>query len=115
MADLDITLLQTELAWEDPEQNRKLLGEKIEAISHATDLIVLPEMFTTGVTMKAHAFAENMAGPSVKWMLEMAKLKNAAITGSLIIRENNAYFTRLVWAEPDGRIYTYDKHHLFRM
>ena len=79
MPDLNITLLQTELVWEDPEQNRKLLGEKIQSIPNATDLIVLPEMFTTGFTMKAHAFAEEMDGPTVKWLMDMARQKSAAI------------------------------------
>jgi predicted amidohydrolase len=114
-ADLTVTLIQTELAWEDPEANRRLLTQKIASISERTDLIVLPEMFTTGFSMQTEKLAENMNGPTVKWLLEMATLKNAAVCGSIIVREENQFYNRLLWAQPDGQFFTYDKRHLFRM
>jgi omega-amidase len=113
--DLTVTLIQTNLAWENPTENRRLLGEKITQIPEATDLIILPEMFTTGFTMNASQLAEKPNGETTKWLLELAKLKNAAICGSIITEENEKYFNRLIWAQPDGKIYTYDKRHLFRM
>ncbi|MBK0403403.1 amidohydrolase [Adhaeribacter sp. BT258] len=115
LADLTVTLIQTELCWENPAENRRILSQKIAEIASPTDLIVLPEMFTTGFSMQTEKLAEKMTGPTVKWLLEMAKLKNAAICGSIIIEEENRYYNRLLWAQPDGQLFTYDKRHLFRM
>jgi len=114
-ADLRVTLLQTDLVWEDPVANRNQFETMIRNLATETDLIVLPEMFTTGFTMNAPALAETMEGPTIAWLLEMARLKQAAITGSLIIKENEQYFNRLIWAQPDGDLQYYDKRHLFRM
>jgi predicted amidohydrolase len=114
-ADLTITLIQTALVWEKPAENRRLLGQKIAAIPEPTDLIILPEMFTTGFTMNAEKLAEKPDGETAKWLLELAKLKNAAICGSIISKENGTYYNRFIWAQPDGEISTYDKRHLFRM
>ncbi len=114
-ADLTVTLIQTAICWEDPAENRRLLTEKLAAIADPTDLILLPEMFTTGFTMQPEKIAESPGGPTETWLLEQAALKNAAIAGSMAVQENGQYFNRLLWAQPDGALYTYDKRHLFRM
>lgn len=107
--------MQTDLVWEDPVANRNRFEALIKDPAVETDLLVLPEMFTTGFTMNAAALAETMEGPTIAWLQEMARLKQAAITGSLIIKEDENYFNRLIWATPDGKIQYYDKRHLFRM
>lgn len=113
--DLKTVLIQTDLVWENPDQNRKAFAEKINALPSSVDLIILPEMFTTGFTMNAEAVAESMEGPSVKWLKSIAKHNNAAITGSLVIKEHGQYFNRLIFAEPSGEISTYDKKHTFTL
>lgn len=112
---LKITILQSELHWENAAKNLAMFTDKIASITETTDVIVLPEMFTTGFTMNAKPLAETMNGNTVAWMKEQAKIKNAAVVGSLIITENNLYFNRLIWAQPDGKISFYNKRHLFRM
>lgn len=113
--DLKITIIQSELHWENVDKNLAMFTEKITSIKEETDLIILPEMFTTGFTMNSTSQAETMNGKSILWMKQQAKSKNAVVVGSLIIVENQAYFNRLIWAQPDGKIYHYDKRHLFRM
>jgi len=116
MKDLKITLLQTTLFWEQAEANRAHFSRKLKEVrKNSTNLILLPEMFTTGFTMNAKLVAESMDGPSVSWMLEIAENKNAVVCGSLVIKEKNKYYNRLIWARPDGKIDYYDKRHLFRM
>jgi predicted amidohydrolase len=112
---LKVALIQSVLVWEDPEENRKNFEEKINEISKQIDLIVLPEMFTTGFTMNASEFAETMNGKSVKWMQKIAIEKNTAITGSLIIQDTKKFYNRLVFVHPDGTIETYDKRHAFTL
>ncbi len=113
--DLQITLVQSHLHWEDKETNLNMFQAKLEQIPSSTDIIVLPEMFSTGFTMNAAAMAENMQGKTVMWMQEMAKKHQAVITGSLIINNNEKFYNRLIWAQPDGIILHYDKRHLFSM
>lgn len=116
MKKLRITLVQSTLLWEDPEGNRMLMQELLRPIrKNSTDVIVLPEMFTSGFTMNASRVAETMNGKSTSWMIEMAKTKNAVVCGSLVIQEKNRHYNRFVWVQPDGQIYHYDKRHLFRM
>jgi len=115
---LKIALVQTDLVWESPEQNKINLSEKIDAISEEVNLIILPEMFSTGFTMNPYNFAETMDGQFILWLKSIAKTKNTAITGSLIIKENDNYYNRLVFVFPpdgqrDGEIQTYDKKHTF--
>jgi len=112
---LKIAFIQSDLVWEDPKQNRQNFKEKIEAISTPVDIILLPEMFTTGFTMNASEFAEDMNGKSVEWMQKRAFEKNCAIAGSLIIKENNKFYNRLLFVYPDGKIETYDKRHTFTL
>jgi predicted amidohydrolase len=114
MPDLTVTLIQTDLAWEDIDANLAMLAAKIERIAAPTDLVVLPEMFSTGFSMNARRLAEPMAGRAVAWMRRMAAAGGTTVTGSLMIQENGRYYNRLVWARPDGAIVHYDKKHLFR-
>lgn len=115
MENLRITLIQTALHWEDPVANRAMLEEKIWSMGEQTDVILLPEMFTTGFTMNAAAVAEPMHVHTTRWMRQMADQTGALLLGSVIIREENHFFNRLIWMEPGGRTRHYDKRHLFRM
>ncbi len=115
MQDLKVTLIQTEPAWEDIHANLALFDKKINTINEETDLIVLPEMFTTGFSRNVTELAQDMSGTAVSWMLRKAEQENADITGSVIIKEKGAFFNRLLWAKPDGGMFSYDKKHLFRM
>ncbi|MFN3405261.1 MAG: amidohydrolase [Cytophagaceae bacterium] len=115
MQDLKITLIQTELHWQSAGANLSMLEEKLWTIEESTDLIILPEMFTTGFTMEAEKHAEHMNMASTKWLKQMSAQKNAVVTGSIIIKEENKFYNRLLWAEPEGKILYYDKRHLFRM
>jgi len=113
--DLKVTAIQSELHWENVDENLKMFSEKIVAIPEQTDIVVLPEMFNTGFSMKSEELSETMSGKAVSWMLEMSKKAKAVIVGSLIIKEENEFYNRLVWVQPNGEINTYDKRHLFRM
>lgn len=112
---LKVAIIQSDLAWENPKQNRKNFSEKIKSIVKAVDVIVLPEMFATGFTMNAQTVAETMDGKTVSWMQKKAIKTQAAIIGSLIILENNKYYNRLFFVEPSGAITTYDKRHTFTL
>jgi predicted amidohydrolase len=112
--ELTVAIVQTDLVWENPETNRKHIKEKVSAI-HDADLIILPEMFTSGFTMNASAVAETMDGESIIWLKKLAKEKQAAITGSLVIFENDNYYNRLVFIEPSGKLTHYDKRHTFTL
>jgi omega-amidase len=112
---LRVTMIQADLAWQDPAANRALFARHFRGLVGHTDLIVLPEMFTTGFTMEADAFAETMDGPTIEWMREESVALGCAITGSLIVRDGERHQNRLLWATPDGRLQHYDKRHLFRM
>ncbi|TAL60688.1 MAG: amidohydrolase [Bacteroidetes bacterium] len=114
MIDLNITIIQSNLHWENMDANLKMFSQKISSIKEKTDLIVLPEMFSTGFTMNNKAMAEPMYGKTVEWMKKKAKEKNCVITGSLIIEEKKKFYNRLVWMLPDGKFKIYDKRHLFR-
>jgi len=113
MQDLNIALLQSRLYWEDIDANIELFDGSIDKITETVDLIVLPEMFTTGFSLNAEKLAQEMDGPSVKWLRAKAEKKKCHIIGSMIIRENGRYFNRLIWAEPAGGLFIYDKRHLF--
>lgn len=112
---LSISIIQTKLFWEDKARNLEHFKKKIKNIDSNTDLIILPEMFTTGFSMNPEPFAEKMNGKTVKWMQEMANFSNAAIAGSIIIIENNHYINRFLFVKPDGEYQYYDKRHLFAM
>ncbi|HYG49747.1 MAG TPA: amidohydrolase [Flavobacteriales bacterium] len=109
---LRITLVQSNLVWENKTKNRAQF-DKLLAKAKKTDVIILPEMFLTGFSMNAKPLAETMDGESVKWMKTKAKKLKAVICGSLIIKENKKNYNRFVWVMPNGETYTYDKRHLF--
>jgi omega-amidase len=115
MQDLNITLIQTDLHWQNPEANRSMLEEKIWTIKDKTDVIVLPEMFSTGFTMNPAPVAEVMNLHSFKWMKQMATQTGAIVTGSYIVKDKDHFYNRLIWMQPDGHFFQYDKRHLFRM
>ncbi len=112
---MKIALVQPPLAWENPMENRSHLSQKINGFLEEVDLIVLPEMFSSGFTMNPKAVAETMPGETISWLQHLAKAKNCAITGSLVIEENGNFYNRLVFVFPDGEIKTYDKRHLFTL
>jgi predicted amidohydrolase len=108
---MNITTIQSNIIWEDKDSNLKNYQSKIDKIE--SDLIILPEMFTTGFTMNPKPHAESMNGKTIQWMKENASKKDLAICGSLIIEEEGKYFNRFIWVNPDGSIHHYDKRHLF--
>ena len=112
---MKVALIQSSLSWENPTDNRNYFEKKINAITKKVDLIVLPEMFTTGFTMNPSAVAETMQGETIMLFQSLAKAKNCAITGSLIITENGNFYNRLVFVFPSGEIQFYDKKHLFTL
>ena len=112
---LKIALIQSDLVWENPKQNRHHFSTKINKLSEPVDLIILPEMFTSGFTMNAKQVAETMTGETLSWMKTLSKEKDAAITGSLVIEEHSSFFNRLVFVQPDGTIHYYDKRHTFTL
>jgi omega-amidase len=112
---MKIALIQTQLFWENPEKNRNAFEKKINDITDAVDLIVLPEMFTTGFTMEPNRVAETMQGETITWLTLLAKAKKCAITGSLVITENENFYNRLVFVFPSGEVQFYDKKHLFTL
>ena len=115
MQTLTVSIIQADLHWHDATRNRKQFAAVIQSIDQETDLVVLPEMFTTGFTMDAQTFAEKMDGESIAWIKEMAAAANASICGSLIIEEGGKYFNRFIHVTPGGDLHTYDKRHLFRL
>ena len=100
-------------SWEDKKANLTMLEKKIMGLEADAQLVILPEMFSTGFTMNATQFAETMDGDTVKWMAEMSQKKRIILTGSIIIAEDDNFYNRLLWVMPDGSIGTYDKRHLF--
>jgi omega-amidase len=112
---MKIALIQSSLFWENPTANRNNFEGKINAITEKVDLIVLPEMFTTGFTMNPNNLAETMQGETISWLQSLAEAKNSAITGSLVIKENDNFYNRLLFVFPSGEIQYYDKRHLFTL
>ncbi len=112
---MKIALIQSDLYWEDISKNRNDFESKINQIDQEVNLIVLPEMFSTGFTMNALAVAETNQGETVLWMQSMAKQKNCAIAGSLVITENDQFYNRMFFVFPTGEIQYYNKRHLFTL
>jgi omega-amidase len=109
---MHLALVQTDLFWEDISANLSHLEEKIWTIDFEPDVIVLPEMFNTGFCMNT-SLAEPMNFTTFKWMKQMAAQTKAAITGSFMVKENGFVYNRMIWMQPDGYFFTYDKRHLF--
>ena len=114
MQDLSVTLVQTELAWENPADNRSHLQAIVEEQAQASDLLVLPEMFTTGFSMNAVANAEPPGGETATWLQQLARDCDCAITGSIAVQGDGGVYNRMLFATP-GESHHYDKRHLFRM
>ena len=112
---LKIASIQTNLHWEDKLKNVNMFTQYFEQIEKDTDIVVLPEMFTTGFSMKPEKFAERMSGDTLMWLSVMAQKYNLVICGSLILKEHNQFCNRFVWVQSDGEIKYYDKKHLFSL
>jgi predicted amidohydrolase len=113
--DLRVSLVQGDTRWHDPAGNRAMYAELMASLVGRTDLVLLPETFTSGFSNEALASAETMEGPTVAWMAAQSKALGAAVAGSVQIRDGDGVFNRLLWADADGNVYRYDKRHLFRM
>ncbi len=114
-ASLTLTLIQADLVWENPTANREQFERAIRTLQMPTDVILLPEMFSTGFSMHPEQLAEDMNGPTLDWMRAVSAGAQADLAGSLIIREHGRFFNRFIWMKPDGHFEYYDKRHLFRM
>ena len=110
---ITITTIQSNLIWENKAANLLMLEQKIKSMEERTEIIVLPEMFSTGFSMNAEALAEDMNGETVKWMKRVAAENKIILTGSIIIKENENFYNRLIWMLPNGEYGVYDKRHLF--
>jgi predicted amidohydrolase len=110
---LTITIIQTNLHWEDKAANLEMLENKLNAIHQKTEVVVLPEMFSTGFSMNPGVLAETMGGETLQWMKRVSAEKKIILTGSIIARENDNYYNRLVWMLPNGQYGVYDKRHRF--
>lgn len=108
-----ITIIQPDIVWEDKIANMRQYDSLISTIEGRKEVVILPEMFSTGFSMAPERLAERMDGPTVKWMKDVAAKHSIILTGSLIIEENGHYYNRLIWMQPDGKYGTYDKRHLF--
>jgi len=113
MSTLTLSLVQPDLVWEDKAANLQQLESMINSIDQPTEIVVLPEMFSTGFSMRPEVLAETMEGETVSWMKRISKEKGVVLTGSLVIEESGKYFNRLIWMLPNGSYGTYDKRHLF--
>lgn len=113
MSALTITTIQSNLIWEDKTVNLQLLQQKIDSIEEKTEIVVLPEMFSTGFSMRAAELAETMDGDTVEWMKMVSNKNNIVLTGSVIIEEGGNFYNRLIWMLPNGQYGYYDKRHLF--
>lgn len=112
---LKVAIIQSSLVWENPKANREMFTGQIDQISEAIDLILLPEMFSSGFTMSPENAFETMEGDTINWMVTIAKTKRTAIGGSLVIKEDETFYNRFVFVSPEGTITTYDKRHTFTL
>lgn len=112
---MKIAIFQTALIWQEPENNRNLIEKYLHSCKETFDLLILPEMFTTGFTMTPSEIAESMDGTTIQWLKNLARDKKIAVTGSLIVKEQEQFYNRLVFIFPDGTLEWYDKRHLFSL
>ncbi|CAD7844884.1 MAG: Aliphatic amidase AmiE (EC 3.5.1.4) [Olavius algarvensis Delta 4 endosymbiont] len=115
MSDLTVTIVQSELAWEDPAANLKRFDQSLANLGGKTDLVILPEMFSTGFSMQPAPVAQTMDSATVRWLQSTAAALEAHLMGSVMIVEDGRYYNRFMSAGPDGKLQTCDKRHLFRM
>jgi len=117
MSSLTITTIQSNLTWEDPDANLQMFEQKINSIREKTEIIILPEMFSTGFTMNKEPLAETLGGHTVSWLRKTSAKKGAVITGSMIAKDDyegeTRFYNRLIWMLPNGQYGYYDKRHLF--
>lgn len=113
MSSLTLSLVQTALVWEDKAANLQLLETQLASLRGKTQVVVLPELFSTGFSMQTQVLAEPMHGPTVQWMRTMAQQYQLIITGSVMIQEEGLFYNRLIWMLPTGELGHYDKRHLF--
>ncbi len=113
MPTLTITTIQSNLAWEDKAANLHMLEQKISSMEEKTEIVILPEMFSTGFSMRPEALAETMDGETIEWMKRVSRENGIVLTGSLMIKAEENYYNRLVWMLPNGQYGYYDKRHLF--
>ncbi len=115
MPNIRFALIQSELHWENADENLAMFSTKINSVSQNCDIILLPEMFNTGFTMNVEKVSEDMSGKTFHWIKEIASKTGKVICGSFICSEDGKYFNRLIWMNPSGEFQHYDKRHLFRM
>jgi predicted amidohydrolase len=115
MSTLSTTIIQADLHWHDAKANRRSFDDVFDSMESRTDLVVLPEMFTTGFSMDAPHLAETMDGESIQWMQDKARQTEATVCGSLIVSDDEHYFNRFLVVDASGVLLTYDKRHLFRL
>lgn len=115
MDKLTLTLVQSNLEWQQADANRDILAGMLAGHDDKTDLVILPEMFTSAFTMENGAIAEDWPGETVDWMLEIARDRDAAVCGSIAVNDAGRRYNRLVFMTPEGNVVYYDKRHLFRM
>lgn len=113
MSALTITTIQSNLYWQDKAANLQMLEQKITSIGQKTELVILPEMFSTGFSMHPEIYAETMEGATIQWMQRVSKENGIILTGSVIINEEGRYYNRLIWMLPNGQMGQYNKRHLF--
>ena len=113
MSTLTITTIQSNLFWEDKTANLQMLQQKIDSMEEKTEIVVLPEMFSTGFSMQAELLAEKMDGETIEWMKTVSNKNGVVLTGSVMIEEAGKYYNRLIWMLPNGQYGYYDKRHLF--
>jgi predicted amidohydrolase len=112
-AELNITVVQPNIVWEDKDANMRMYEQLIAGVQEKKEVVVLPEMFSTGFSMAPERLAENMDGATLKWMKDICRKYRCILTGSVIIEEDGQYYNRLLWVQPDGQLGYYDKRHLF--
>ena len=113
MSSLTVTTIQSNIFWENKEANLKMFEEKIASTNEQTEVVVLPEMFSTGFVQEPEQLAESMDGVTFQWMKHISFTKKIVLTGSIVIKEDEHYFNRLIWMLPNGQFGFYDKRHLF--
>lgn len=110
---LTITTIQTDLHWENKEANLRMLEDKLRNLEQPTEIVVLPEMFSTGFSMRPADLAETMEGETVNWMKNMSARYKIVLAGSVIIKEEDKFYNRFIWMLPNGQYGIYDKRHRF--
>lgn len=112
---MKITIVQTDIVWENKKENLRVLRRKLTTLCGTTEIVVLPEMFSTGFSMNSKELAEPLSGETITTLKQWAKEFNIAISGSYIASDSDRYFNRAFFLTPEGEEHYYDKRHLFRM